>query len=132
MKPSTKSALWSIIFRKLYPVFDCQSLNRFREAFFSEVDNIFEKRIYLYIKDILMCLVLLIGSIKYLCFLWVMQIILNDFSSIAVALLSKFHNDEPGKWVLKILLNKNLVVGCANENSVKVHYFLLCTVLFFQ
>ena len=65
-------SIWSIIFRKLYPVFDWQSflalLNRFRAAFFSQVDNIFEKCIYIFIKDILMCLVLLIGSIKYLWF----------------------------------------------------------------
>ena len=49
-----------------------------------------------------MCIVLLIGSIKYL---WVSlgnaNIILwetlQDFSNISVALLNKFHNDEPVK-----------------------------------
>ena len=106
MKSYTKSALWSMIFHKLYPVFDWQSfltlLYRFRTAFFSDVANICEKRIYLFIRDILMCLVLLIGSIKYL---WVSlgnaNIILwetvQDFSFISVALLNKFHNDEPVK-----------------------------------
>ena len=122
-----------MIFRKLYPVIDWQSfltqLNKFRTAFFSDVNNTFANRIYLLIRDSVMCLVLLNGSIKYL---WVSlgnaNIILwktfHVFSSFSVALLNKFHNDESVKFVLKMLLIQHLVFGCANENSCKSSLFL--------
>ena len=53
----------------------------------------------------------------------------QDFTSISVALLNKFHNDEPVNCVSKMLI-KHLVIGCAKDNSCD-RYFLLYTVLFF-
>ena len=56
----------------------------------------------------------------------------QNFSSILVALLNKFHNDEPVKCVLKMLLIKHLVVGYANENSCDSSLFLVMYCAFFS